>query len=327
MLTLVTGATGFIGSAVVRALRARGRAVRCMVMPGDPEAATLERLGVEVVHADVTSRDDVTRAVDGCRVVYHLAALYKLWVADPLALYRVNVEGTWNVLFAARRAGVDRVVYTSSVAAIGHREGRLADETTEFNQWNEGNDYIRSKWLSEGVAHAFAAEGLPVVIVNPSFPLGQGDRAPTPTGQMIVELMNGRLPGYTRGGINVVDVDDCAQGHVLAEERGRVGERYILGSHNVSHRDLARAVARVAGLRRPLLPLPASLMAGVAWCVEHGARLGGGEPPYTYQAARFASRPLWFDVSKATDELGMSHRPLAETIEASVRWFRQHGYR
>jgi len=327
MLTLVTGATGFIGSAVVRALLARGRAVRCMVMPGDAQGEELARLGVEVVTADVASREQVARAVDGCQVVYHLAALYKLWVADPLQLYRVNVEGTWNVLFAAQRAGVKRVIHTSSIAAIGHHEGRLSDETTPFNQWNEGNDYIRSKWLSERVARAFAAEGLPVVIVNPSFPLGQGDRVPTPTGRMIVELMNGRLPGYTRGGINVVDVDDCAEGHLRAEERGRVGERYILGSHNVSHRDLARAVARQAGLGRPLVPLPAPIMAGVAWCVEHGARLGGGEPPYTYQAARFASRHLWFDVDKATRELAMPHRPLADTIAASVRWFRDHGYR
>ena len=325
MTTLVTGASGFIGSAVVRTLVARGRRVRCMVLPGE-SAVELERLGVDIVRADVVDRAAVGRAMQGCRVVYHLAALYKLWAPDPRRIYEVNVEGSRNVLFAAQHEGVERVVYTSSVAAVGYHQGRLADETTAFNQWSEGNDYIRSKWLSERDAMGFAAEGLPIVVVNPSFPFGVGDAAPTPTGQTIIEFLSGRLPGYIRGGLNVVDVDDCAEAHLLAEDRGRIGERYILGSHNVTHRDFVRAIARVGGLKRPLVPVPASLMAGVAWCLERGARVRRVEPPYTYKAVRFASRRLWFDVSKATSELGMTHAPLEETIERSVRWFRDHGY-
>ncbi|MBT8494921.1 MAG: NAD-dependent epimerase/dehydratase family protein [Deltaproteobacteria bacterium] len=325
MTTLVTGAGGFIGSAVVRRLLERGRAVRAMLMPGE-QPTNLSGLDVEIVFADVLDRPAVERAIKGCDVVYHLAALYKLWLPDPRRMYQVNLEGSRNVLAAARQLGVSKVVYTSSIAAIGFREGELADETTEFNQWAEGNDYIRSKWLSEREALAFAADGLPVVVVNPAFPFGPRDRAPTPTGQTIIEVLTGKLPGYPDGGINAVDVDDCAEGHVLAEERGRVGERYILGSHNVTHRELLTRVAEVAGVRAPRLRVPRAVALAAARGFELVARVRRTEPFYTVKAVGFASRQLWFDTSKAKGELGMPTTPLEETIEKSVRWFREHGY-
>lgn len=321
MLTLVTGAAGFIGSAVVRKLVERGRRVRCMVLAGE-DTSNLASLDVELVTGDVRDLRSVDAAMDGCEVLYHLAAIYKLWHPRPEEIYRVNVDGSRNVLLSARRHRVRRTVYTSSIAAIGYRPDRLADETVEFDQWRQGNDYIRSKWLGENVARGFAADGDPIVIVNPAFPFGPGDVAPTPTGQTVVEVLRGTLPGYSDGGINVVDVDDCAEGHLLAEDVGRVGERYILGSHNVTHRDFFRAVARIGGVDKHLFQVPTFAALGAAWALERWATMRGAEPFYTYQAVRFASRRLWFDVSKATTELGMPHTPLEQTIERTVAWFR-----
>jgi dihydroflavonol-4-reductase len=311
---------------VVRRLLARGREVRCVVEPGAPRK-NLDGLEVEVIEADINDRAAIGHALEGASSLYHLAAIYKLWLPDNSLMYRVNVEGSKTVLFAALASRLDRVVYTSSIAAVGRPDdGELADETTEFNLWPESNHYVRSKWLSERDALRFAAEGLPLVVVNPAFPFGERDIAPTPTGRFIVEALRHRIPGYMDGGFNVVDVENVAEAHVLAEERGRVGERYILGEHNVTYKEFYDAVTEVAGVKPITRKLPARLLWGMAWAMEKAADLRGKEPQLTYKSARYASRTLWFDCEKAHQELGMPRTPLRTSIENSVRWFRENGY-
>lgn len=323
--TLVTGGTGFIGSAVVRRLLARGRRVRCLVEARAPRQ-NLDGLDVEIVVGDILDRAALDAAMRGCDVVYHLAAIYALWVPDEKVIYDVNVEGTKNVLWAALRAGVQKVVHTSSIAAVGVQDGGVADEGSPFEDWNDSNAYIRSKYQSDLDARRFAAEGLPVVIVCPAFPFGERDVAPTPTGSFIIEALHGRVPGYTEGGFCAVDVDDVAECHVLAEERGRVGERYIAGAHNVTYAQFYEAVTRIAGLRPIRRKLPSAAVVGMAWGMEQVARVTQKKPRITLQAARYAMRRAWFSPAKAVRELGMPQTPLDTTIEKAVRWFRDHGY-
>jgi dihydroflavonol-4-reductase len=326
MKTLVSGATGFIGSAVVRKLLARGREVRCYVEPG-ASRRNLDGLDVEIVEGDVNDRATAGRAMEGCNVFYHLAAIYKLWLPDNALMYEVNVEGTKTMLFAAMKANLDKVVYTSSIAAVGQPEdGSLADETTAFNLWDDANHYVRSKWLSERDALRFASEGVPVVVVNPAFPFGERDIAPTPTGRFIVEALHERVPGYIDGGFNAVDVDDVAEAHVLAEEKGRVGERYILGAHNLTYREFYAAVTEIAGVKPVTRKLPKRLLLSMAWAMERVADMTQKPPQVTPKGLRYASRKLWFDTTKAHQELGMPRTPLRETIEKSIRWFRANGY-
>jgi len=327
MKTLVTGSTGFIGSAVVRQLLARGREVRCLVEPG-ADARNLAGLDVETVEGLVTDRARMTAALRGCEVLYHLAAIYRLWMPDSKLIYDVNVEGTKTVLWAAYKANLRRVVYTSSIAAVGMRDdGEPSDESVEFNLWHDANAYIRSKWLSERDALRFAAEGLPLVVVNPAFPFGERDVAPTPTGRFVVQTLRKELPGYFEGGFNCVDVEDVARAHVLAEERGRVGERYILGGHNVSYEEFFKLTAELAGLPPPRRKLRARGLAALGWAVETWAdRVSHKEPRLTYKDARFTARRYWFDNGKARRELGMPVTPLRESLERSIRWFRANGY-
>jgi len=326
MKTLVTGASGFIGSAVVRKLLDRGRQVRCYVEPGAPRT-NLDGLDVEIVEADINDRAAIGDALEGCRSLYHLAAIYRLWLPDNTLMYEVNVEGTKTVLFAAMKARLDRVIYTSSIAAVGSPPGdQLADETTAFNMWDEANHYIRSKWLSERDALRFAAEGVPIVVVNPAFPFGERDIAPTPTGRFIVDALKERIPGYPEGGFNVVDVDDVAEAHVLAETRGKIGDRYILGNHNVTYKEFYDLVTEVGGVKPIARKLPATAMWGLAWMMERIADVRNKPPQITYKAARYGTRRLWFDSTKAHRELGMPRTPLRETVEKSIRWFRSNGY-
>jgi dihydroflavonol-4-reductase len=260
----VTGATGFIGSAVVRKLLADKRQVRCLVEPG-ANASNLDGLPVDRVTADVTDAAAMKRALDGCETLYHLAAIYKTWLPDEELIYRVNVEGTVATLLAAQAARVRRVVYTSSIAAVGlFPGGELADETTRFNLFDVANPYILTKWQSERVAMRFAEAGLDVVCVNPAFPFGPRDVAPTPTGAIVLSLLKRQVPGWSPGGFCTIDVDDCAEGHVLAEEKGRAGERYILGNDNVTLKQFFEIVCRVAEVPVPKVPLPGPLAAGVA---------------------------------------------------------------
>jgi dihydroflavonol-4-reductase len=324
--TLVTGASGFIGSAVVRALLGRGRRVRCYVEPG-AALDNLAGLDVELVEGDINDRQRVSSALAGCTSLHHLAGLYALWQPDPGRLYEVNVEGAKTVLWAAyhHRPALRRIVFTSSIAAVGRPgDGTPADERCPFNHWTRSNGYIRSKWLGEAEALRFAEQGLPVVVVNPAFPFGERDLGPTPTGRLIAHcLREGRVWGYLDGGFCVVDVEDVAQAHVLAEERGRVGERYILGNHNVTYRDFYRTVARVAGLPFVDVRIPSWFAVGLGAVAEQVAQRTGRPPMTTYGTMRYATEPLYFRTSKARLELGMPKTPLGVTIEKAVRWFRR----
>ncbi|MBP9204694.1 MAG: NAD-dependent epimerase/dehydratase family protein [Kofleriaceae bacterium] len=324
MVTLVTGGAGFIGSAVVRALLARGRAVRVLVEPGGDTRA-LAGLEVEQQVGSVLDAGAVARAVAGCDVVYHLAAIYRLWMPDDQVLYDVNVEGSRRVLGAAHRAGARRIIHTSSIAAIGWRaDGGLADESTPFTGWRQGNAYVRSKYLSDRQAQDMAAAGAPIVIVCPAFPFGPRDLGPTPTGRLIVEALAGRVPGLPPGGFCAVDVDDVAACHLLAEERGALGERYIAGAHNVTYREFYQVLCRVAGLPPICRALPAAIVRAVGWAEEAVADRFGRPPRLTRQSADYATRRVWYDTRKAR-ALGMPVTSLDQTVASAVAWFRDHG--
>jgi dihydroflavonol-4-reductase len=328
MKTLVTGASGFIGSAVVRKLLGRGREVRCYLEPG-AKTANLDGLDVEKVVGDVNDREAIAAALKGCDTLYHLAAIYAIWLPEPSLMYEVNVEGGKTVLWAAYKAGLKKVVYTSSIAAVGLRDdGQPSTEEDQFTSrdWQIGFPYIRSKWLSELDALRFAREGLPLVVVNPALPFGERDSAPTPTGTFILGALRRQVPGYVDAGFCAIDVDDVAEGHVLAEEKGRVGERYILGNHNVMLRDFYALVSRIAGVTVPERRLPPWVALGVGWAMERYAGRTKKRPLATLAAARYTSTTHFFDNSKARRELGLPSTPLEVTIEKSVRWFRANGY-
>jgi len=318
----VTGATGFIGSAVVRQLVEKGREVRAIVEPG-ANTKNLDGVNVERVTCDVCDVDKMARILGGCEALYHLAAVYKTWLPDPAVLYRVNLEGTTSTLLAADRAKVGRIVYTSSIAAVGLIEGGEADETTAFNLFDIANDYILSKWQSERIAMRFAEAGLPIVVVNPAFPFGPRDIAPTPTGKIIVALLRGEVPGVGPGGFCTIDVEDCAAGHLLAEEKGRKGERYILGNENVTLKQLFEIVGRVAGVKVPRIPLPGRVGSTIALGMELWAdHVSHKEPPATYRSLRYAQRCAFFSNAKAKRELGLPTRPIEDSIRRAVDWFR-----
>ncbi len=325
MTVAVSGATGFIGSAVVRRLLADGRRVRALIEPGAP-ATNLEGLDVERVTVDVCDHEAMVRALGGAEAYYHLAAIYKVWLPNPEKIWRVNVEGTTTSLLAAKVAGVKKVVYTASIAAIGLRDdGQPSDETVSFNLYDIANEYLLTKHQSERIALRFA-KVLPVVVVNPAFPFGPGDIGPTPTGNILLSLMKGEVPGVSEGGFNAIDVDDVAAGHVAAETRGKVGERYILGDHNVTFREFFDAVGRVTGKKTPTTPIPSGLARTIALGMELWAdNVSHEEPRATLKAIQYMQRRAFFDVSKARRELGLPSRPLEESIERAVRWFKDHG--
>jgi dihydroflavonol-4-reductase len=329
MKTLVTGASGFIGSAVVRKLLGRGKEVRCYLEPGAPRR-NLDGLDVEILEGDVNDRGRIADALKGCDTLYHLAAIYAIWMKDPSKIYEVNVEGSKTVLWAAWKANLEKVVYTSSIAAIGRRPNdEPASESDMFESidWDDGNAYIRSKWLSERDALRFAREGLPLVAVNPAFPFGERDIAPTPTGSFIVGTLKGMVPGYMDGGFCAVDVEDVAEGHVLAAEKGRIGERYILGNHNVGWKEFFTLVAEVGGVKAPRLKFPKWLALGTGWAMEqYGVKVKHKRPLATYKATKYTMRSIYFDNTKARTELGLPSTPLRDTLERSVRWFRANGY-
>lgn len=323
---LVTGATGFVGSAVVRALVARGHSVRALARR-TADRRNLAGLPVETVEGDLTDPASLVRAAAGCRYVFHVAADYRLWVPDPEGMMRVNVEGTRLVMQAARTAGVERIVHTSSVAALGlTSDGTPADETTEVTEETIVGPYKRSKYLSEQAVLAMVREdNLPAVIVNPSTPVGPRDIKPTPTGRMIADAASGRLPAYLDTGLNIVHVDDVAEGHVLALERGRIGEKYILGGEDLPMLRLLALVEEVAGRRGPRLRLHEALLWPVALLNEGVARVAGIEPMVTRDHLRMARKKMFFSSAKAKAELGYAPRPVRQAVEDAVAWFRAHG--
>ena len=326
MTTLVTGATGYVGSAVVRELLAQGESVRCLVRPKS-NLRNLAELDVAFVHGDIGDNDSLAEAVAGCDHVYHLAALYTNWLRKPGVMYRVNEEGTRNVLTACREAGTQKIVYCSSVAALGAHGKTPGDESARFNLTETKDHYYMSKFRAEQVALKFAREGLPVVIVNPSNPIGPRDISPTPTGALIIQILKGKLPGYVDGGINLIDMTDCARAIVSAMDKGKVGEKYILGNRNVTIKEYFDLIVQVAGRgRSPFIRLPKWLAVFSAYGYEALAWVTGRPPVTSRSWVRVGSHYSWWDCTKARDQLGLGQRPVEESLAEAVDWFEKNGY-
>ncbi len=325
--TLVTGGAGFIGSHVVRELLKQGREVRVLAMKGE-NTKNIDGLDVEKVEGDVLDADSVKKALKGCNRLFHLAAIYALWLPNRRKMYDVNVTGSQNILWAAYKQGVERVVYTSSIAALGvSGDGKPTTEETEFNQIDKANDYVFSKYLSDQDARVFAREGLPLTIVNPAFPFGARDIAPTPTGQILLDIVNGKTPGWFEAGFNVVDVEDVARGHVLAEEKGRVGERYIMANQNVTMKEFLELVTKVTGMNLKLRKIPINVAIALGYFMEYRSdTVTHQRPVISGKALRYAKQYLHYDNSKARKELGMEFTPIEESISRAVEWFKENGY-
>jgi dihydroflavonol-4-reductase len=322
--TLVTGGTGFIGGAVVAELLAAGRDVRVLARaPG-----SLAGLPVEVARGDLRDPASLIAAVQGCRRVFHVAADYRLWVPDPDTMYAANVQGTRDLLAAAAEAGVERLVYTSTVGALGTPgDGTPGTEETPVALADMAGHYKRSKFLAEQVVLEFARQGLPVVLVHPSAPVGPGDSRPTPTGQVIVDYLKGRMPAYLETGLNLVHVRDVARGHLLAEEKGRVGEKYILGNQNLSLSVIFQMLAGITGIPAPKVRLPYWPILALSYLDEFWATHVSGRPPRMPVAGvKMARKFMYFDSSKAVRELGLPQTPVRQALEEAVAWFQEHGY-
>ena len=327
MKAFLTGASGFVGSHVRSVLVERGVEVRCLVRASSPRANLEDVEPGDLIEGDLRDPEALARAVEGCDTVFHCAADYRLYVRDPGEMYATNVEGTRNVLAAAHRAGVERVVYTSSVGALGlEPDGSPADESTPVSIDDMLGHYKRSKFLAERVAEEWAGRGLPVVIVNPSTPIGDRDVKPTATGRVILDFLNRRTPAFVDTGLNWVDVRDVAIGHLRAAERGRVGEKYILGHRNLSLEGLFGKLARLTGLAAPRVRLPHWVPLTAAAVSTGWARLTGGEPRVPLDGVRLSRHKMYFDPSKAVRDLGLPQTPIDEALQRAVDWFQRHGY-
>ena len=325
-LCLVTGATGFVGAHVARKLLARGEKVRVLVRRNS-SLKNLEGLDLEVAAGDLMDGASLKRACAGSRLLYHVAADYRLWAPDPMVLYRTNVQGTRNILEAAAQAGVARIVYTSTVGALGvSHNGHPTNEETPVTLSDMIGHYKRSKFLAEQEVVAAAKRGLAIVIVNPSTPVGPLDVKPTPTGQLIVDFLNGRMPAYVDTGLNLVSVEDVAEGHLLAMEKGKVGERYILGSRNLTLNEILEILSGITHRPAPQYRLPRTVALGLA-AVSTGMSFFTGRPPrIPWEGVRMSGKKMFFDSSKAVHELGFPQRPVEEALEKAVTWFQENGY-
>jgi dihydroflavonol-4-reductase len=326
MTTLVTGATGFVGSAVARALAARGHSLRLLTRAAS-DRRNIAGLDAEVVTGDLTDPDSLRRAAVGCRYVVHVAADYRFWVPDPDAMLRANVDGALAMVRAAAGAGAERIVHCSSVAALGQiGDGTPADEATPANEADFVGIYKRSKYLAEkAVLDLARRESWPVVVVNPAAPVGPRDIKPTPTGKMILDAAAGRVPAYIDTGLNIVHVDDVAEGHALALEKGRVGERYVLGGQDMLLKDILGLVADVVHRRPPSIRLPEAVVWPVAFVMEKLAGITGIAPLMTRDHLKMARKKMFYASAKATAELGYRPRPVRLAVEDAVAWFRSNG--
>ncbi len=326
MTTLVTGATGFVGSAVARVLAERGHDLRLLVRQTS-DRRNLAGLDAEVVVGDLTDHASLRAAASGCRYVVHVAADYRIWVPDPAAMLKANVEGAVAMMRAAAQAGAERIVHTSSVAALGQiGDGTPAHEATPTDEADFVGVYKKSKYLAERAVLALArTEGLPIVVVNPAAPVGPRDIKPTPTGKMIRDAASGHVPAYIDTGLNIVHVDDVALGHVLALEKGRIGERYVLGGENMLLKDILTLVAGVVNGRPPLIRLPEAVVWPIAFAMEKLAPVLGIAPMMTRDHLKMARKKMFYSSAKATAELGYQARPVRLAIEDAVAWFRLNG--
>jgi dihydroflavonol-4-reductase len=326
MDVLVTGGTGFVGANLVRELLADGHTVRVLARPGGDRRA-LDGCPVEIVEGDLLDPASLRRSVAGARHVYHAAADYRLWAPDVRVIYRANVDGTRHLLQAAAEAGAERIVYTSTVGAVGiPKDGTPGDETTPVSLADMVGAYKASKFLAERVADEWAARGAPVIIVNPSAPVGPWDVKPTPTGQMIVDFMNGKMVGSVDTGLNVVHVRDVARGHILAAAKGRPGERYILGHRNLSLLEIFGMLSDITGVPAPRFRVPYAVAWMAAAAMEGVARVTRRPPAVALTAVRMARKRMYFSADRAIRELGLPQTPAETALADAVAWFTAHGY-
>lgn len=320
--TLVTGATGFVGWHVARLLIERGHKVRALART----PAAVRELDCETVQGDLRDKDSLRRAVAGCGLVFHVAADYRLWVRDADAMYESNVKGTQNVLEAARAAGAERVVYTSTVGCIGVPEGASGNESNPVSLDQMTGPYKRSKFLAEQAAIKFADSGFPVVIVNPTAPVGDHDWKPTPTGRIIVDFLRGAMPAYVDTGLNLIDARDTAEGHLLACEKGRAGERYILGAENLTLLEIFQRLECLSGRKAPATRIPYAMALAAGAVSTAWARISGSEPRAPLDAVRMAKKKMWVSHAKAERELGFRPGPVDPALRRAIDWFRANGY-
>jgi dihydroflavonol-4-reductase len=326
MISLVTGATGFVGSHVARQLVAAGHPVRALVRPTS-NLSVLEGLPVEFVEGDLRDAGSLDRAMRGVQRVYHIAADYRLWTPKPEEMYENNVEGTRRLLAAAQLAGVERIVYTSTVATIAvPRHGALPNEQTQANLNEMIGHYKRSKFLAEQVAIDAARAGAPVVIVNPTAPVGPGDWKPTPTGRIILDFLQGKMPAYVDTGLNVVAVEDVAAGHLLAADKGRIDERYILGARNMTLKQILDALAAITGRPAPRVRLPHAIALAAGYADELYSRIAGREPRIPVEGVKMSRHKMFVESDKAEKELGYKPSKVEAALERAVRWYGDHGY-
>lgn len=326
MKTLITGATGFIGSNLVRLLLQKGEALKCLARPNS-DTHNIDGLDVEFAYGDITDIRSIHSALKDCNRVYHLAAVYAIWLRDPGFMYRVNEEGTRNLLTACKNTGIDKVLYCSSTAALGAHGKIPADETARFNLISTKDHYYISKFRAEQIALKFVHEGLPVVIVNPTVPVGPRDRNPTPSGKLIVNILKGKLPAYVDGGFNVIDVIDCCRGMIQAMEIGKPGQKYILGNRNVRVKEFFDLIVQVAGRgKSPIIRLPKWIAIASGYGYQALSWFTGKPPLSSASWARVGSHYSWWDCTKAVTQLGLGQRPLEESIADAVSWFAQKNY-
>jgi len=329
MTTLVTGGTGFVGSAVVRALLARREDVVVMTR-ADSDRRLIEDLDVETVVGDLNDPASLKAAIAGCKALYHVAADYRLWIPKPAEIYRTNVEGSTGLMQAAAEAGVERIIYTSSVATLGlNSDGTPADEVTATDIDRMIGHYKRSKYLAEQAVQALIDdEGLPAVIVNPSAPIGPRDIKPTPTGRLVIDAARGKMPAYVDTGLNVVHVDDVAKGHLQAFDHGVIGERYIIGGENMTLGEILSVIAGLAGKRAPRIKLPIGLIMPIACLTEAYWRFAkrSDDPFVTVDGLKMARKRMFFSSAKAKAELGYEPRPAIDAFQDALDWYRENGY-
>lgn len=325
MKKLVTGATGFIGSAIARELLKDGEEVKVLVRKTS-DTRNIDKLDVEKVYGDIRDSESMKAALKGCDTLYFTAAYFAHWTPDPKLLYEVNVGGTKATLKAALEAGIEKVVYTSTNNAIAASGPTPANEEKAFNYWESGDHYSMSKYIAENEARIFVTRGLPLVMVNPTLVIGVNDIKPTPSGQMIIDTASQKMPGYIDGGINIIDVEDVARGHILAAIKGRVGERYLFGNRNITVHDYLHLVAEIAGVKPPSLKLPFSIALAMGYIFELGASITKKPPMVTASEVRIAKMTEWYDCSKAVNELGLPQTAIEVTIRKALNWFLENGY-
>lgn len=325
MTTLVTGAAGFLGSHVARQLVARGESVRVLMRPSSNNRA-ISDLSLEYVTGDLRDVASLGRAMKGVKRVFHVAADYRLWARNPQEIYDSNVGGTKNLLVAAKSAGVEQLIYTSTVATIAVDRPELPNEATDSKLEEMVGHYKRSKWQAEQEVLAAAKAGLPAIIAMPTTPVGPWDWKPTPTGKIILDFLNGKMPGYVETGLNFVGVEECAAGHLLVSEKGKIGERYLLGAENLTLKQLLDTLSEITGLPAPAIKIPHGVALTVAYVESAFSRLIGKEPQIPVEGVKIAQHKMFVDCSRAQRELGFQPGLVKAALERAVRWYQVNGY-